>query len=441
MIVTCEKCNNSFELADELIEESGSEVKCSECEHTFTVRQSAAPGGSEHSQEPEMDASDLLESGDEPAAEEFDIEALGLDEELPAEEPTDVEIEVPAEEPPEAAQEVAEQEPVQEELDIEELALEDAPKVEGEEGPEATQEVADQQTVEEIDLEAISQAVDEAAQEPETVSEVASEEEVLDFDLLEGEEKEAEEAKADELLDFEEFDLEEEAEGEETFQLEQEIPADETPGAVREGVVGQPDVKREPKKAREEEMRMPPPGAEKALPAKRRMSTPVLIVLLLGLLGGGAFAAYTYLKGAGPGTLQPAADDPGNLQIALVDQQIRSEFVENTSVGRMFVLKGMVRNDYPEARNFMRVKGVLYAQDGTAVRENTAYCGNILSASELETSDSATMNQRLGNKFGDNRSNFGAPSGKVLPFMLVFTDLPQDFGEFSVQVVSSARAQ
>jgi hypothetical protein len=51
------------------------------------------------------------------------------------------------------------------------------------------------------------------------------------------------------------------------------------------------------------------------------------------------------------------------------------------------------------------------------------------------------MNQRLGNKFGDNRSNFGVPSGKVLPFMLVFTDLPQDLGEFSVQVISSARAQ
>ena len=72
--------------------------------------------------------------------------------------------------------------PVEEELDIEGLTLEDTPGVEGEKAPEAAQEVIDQEPVEELDLEAISRAVDEAAQEPEAVSEAAAEEEVLDFE-------------------------------------------------------------------------------------------------------------------------------------------------------------------------------------------------------------------------------------------------------------------
>ena len=84
------------------------------------------------------------------------------------------------------------------------------------------------------------------------------------------------------------------------------------------------------------------------------------------------------------------------------------------------------------------VKGVLYSQGGKPVQEKTVYCGNILSESDLQTLDKATMHTRLRDRFGDKRSNFRIPSGKVIPFLIVFSDLPQDLGEFSVEVVSSA---
>jgi hypothetical protein len=47
----------------------------------------------------------------------------------------------------------------------------------------------------------------------------------------------------------------------------------------------------------------------------------------------------------------------------------------------------------------------------------------------------------LRNKFGDQRSNFQVTPGKVLPFMIVFSDLPEHFGEYSVQVVSSSAVE
>jgi len=131
--------------------------------------------------------------------------------------------------------------------------------------------------------------------------------------------------------------------------------------------------------------------------------------------------------------------DPGNLRITTLEQLLKSEFVENKTAGRLFVVKGKVRNDYPEARSFIMVKGVLYSKGGKAVQENTVYCGNTLSNSELQTLDKAAMHTRLRNRFGHKRSNFRVPSGKVIPFLLVFSDLPQDLGEFSIEVESSAR--
>ncbi len=74
---------------------------------------------------------------------------------------------------------------------------------------------------------------------------------------------------------------------------------------------------------------------------------------------------------------------------------------------------------------------------GKIAQDRIVYCSNVLSDTELQTLDRPAINKKLGNRFGDNKSNFRVPSGKVLPFMIVFTDLPQDLGEFGVEVVDS----
>jgi hypothetical protein len=150
-----------------------------------------------------------------------------------------------------------------------------------------------------------------------------------------------------------------------------------------------------------------------------------------------------FLKGGIPflDKQKPAVVDHGNLHITLPDQKITAEFVENSTVGGLFVIKGIARNDYPEARNFIRVRGILYAQDGSPVQDKTSYCGNVLSDSQLQTLDRTAMEMRWQNRFGVGKTNFNISSGTEVPFMIVFSDLPQDFGEFSVEVVSSAKAQ
>jgi predicted Zn finger-like uncharacterized protein len=475
MIVTCEKCNTSFDLDDGMIRGSGSEVKCSECEHVFTVYRPAPAEEPESPPEPEGGAADSPQA-EEPVEEEFDIDALGLEDEPEAEGPAEVAEEAAAEETLELAGGAAE-----EELDLQKIGLEEEPGAEepaeveeeaaaeetlelagdaAEEGldlegfgleeeaaAEETPEPAGDAVAEELDLDAISRAVEEAAQEPGTVSDYAPrEEEVLDFDLLEPEEETAAGEPGEQELDFDGLSFDEEITPEEEVTVEG-APGPEPEPVKKEPLVQEFETEEEPEPA--DEIRMPPPAAAKAPPAGKRVSKPLIIVLLL-LLAGGALGGYVFIKGEVPflkggipflDTQKPAVVDPGNLHITLPDQKITADFVENSTAGRLFVIKGIARNDYPEARDFIKVRGILYTQDGKAVQDKTSYCGNVLSDSQLQTLDKTAMEMRWQNRFGVGKTNFNISSGTEVPFMVVFSDLPQDFGEFSVEVVSSAKAQ
>ena len=271
----------------------------------------------------------------------------------------------------------------------------------------------------------------EATEEPAHVPEQA-EEMVLDFETAELEETPEAEKKNDTLDDA---------------GITMKRPKEEWTDAISmesfEGV--------EQKDTEEVEEKPAPPIVAKKKPrARKPIGMPVMIVLVLVLLAGGAFAAYSLLKTFDvripfleslTGAPESATVDPGNLGIALLEQQIGSEFFENKTAGRLLVVKGEVRNDYPEVRNFITVKGTLYSRDGKTIQEKTVYCGNTLSDTDLQTMDKTAIDRKSHNKFGDERSNFRVPSGKVLPFVVVFSDLPQDMGEFSIEVASSAPGQ
>ncbi len=520
MIVTCENCSTKFNLDEGLIKKSGSKVRCSKCQHIFTVYKLAHDEEPESAVELEQDLADLQDSAETPQpsieaeetpetgldfglpgleeepVEEVALEAFGLEEEPAAEELPHVEEEPAVEETPDA------EEALEEEFDFDLSDLDEEPA-----GEEPAEEVALEAfgLEEEPALEELPQVEEEPAAEETPDAEEAPEEE-LDFDLSDLDEEPAEEETAEKEFDFDLSDLEGEPPGEETAQEEialdaldfdeepaaegladeetpeaeeapeeeldfdlsgleevpleetfevdgaelimeeteaTEVPKEEMPDAVSAELLE--GVEEEEVEQVEEEL-MPPPQAEKELKARKRISTPLMIVLILVLLAGGVIAGYTILQSLDIkipfvesliGVPESETTDPGNLHITTLDQLIKTEFVENKTAGRLFVIRGKIRNDYPEARNFIMVKGVVYSRDGKVVQEKAIYCGNTLSDTALQAMDKATIDTRLRNKFGDGRSNFMVTSGKVIPFVVVFPDLPQDLGEFSVEVVSS----
>jgi len=485
MIITCENCEAKFGLDENLIKESGSKVRCSKCQHIFTIYKPALTpeippelGLEERTPEPsekgveeapflaeeepgptvpeEPDESldlDLFGDEGETGEETFSLDDLTLDDDFSPEEldepagPVDAEEEIQAEE-----EVIGGGLGFEEELGIDDFSEPIPEPTPGEQGEEEMA-LEDLGLDEEIPFQEALPLSEEGGEE----EGIGDEEEIAFEDLMfeqeptekpdEPEEEWAPGAEGEEEVALEDLSFEED-EAEEAFP-EAELPDEETSEVMESAAVDLPEaVSGEDLEEAEVEAQGPPISSVEEPRARKRISTPVLIALIAILVGGAAYAGYTVLKSLDikvpfleslMGSKESEIVDPGNLHTSLLENLITSEFVDSRSIGRLFVIKGQVRNDYPGARNFIRVKGIIYLKDGKVVQNSMVYCGNILSKAELQTMDRVSIKKRLNNRFGDNKSNLKVSPGKALPFMIVFFDIPQELGEFSVEVVDSAK--
>jgi hypothetical protein len=133
---------------------------------------------------------------------------------------------------------------------------------------------------------------------------------------------------------------------------------------------------------------------------------------------------------------KPKVPDPkGNLKIDTLD--INSKFILNVKAGKLFVITGRVKNGYSDNRRFISVAGKLFTKGKKLAKTETVFCGNVLSDIELSNMEFEAIKKRLSNRFGDNRSNFQVAPGKELPFMIVFSDLPDNLEEFAIEAAGS----
>jgi len=131
-------------------------------------------------------------------------------------------------------------------------------------------------------------------------------------------------------------------------------------------------------------------------------------------------------------------DVAGNLKITPMGKTITHKFIENTAAGDIFVIVGQVRNEYDHPRSYIKITGKLYRKGKALAKTATVYGGNMLSDSDLARLDMAAINKRLQNRFGDNRSNIEVKTGKTLSFLLVFSKLPANMDEYTVEVSGSS---
>jgi hypothetical protein len=130
-------------------------------------------------------------------------------------------------------------------------------------------------------------------------------------------------------------------------------------------------------------------------------------------------------------------DIAGNMKISPLGQTISYKFVENAKAGKMFIISGQVRNEYDHPRSNIKITGKLYRKGKALVKSATVYCGNVLSDADLQRMDITAIGKRLQNRFGDNRSNVKVKAGKTIPFVIVFTKLPANLDEYTVEVAGS----
>ncbi|MFO7970127.1 MAG: DUF3426 domain-containing protein [Desulfobacterales bacterium] len=462
MIITCKACNANFNLNENLLKPEGSKVRCSKCKEVFMAYPPATPeeviksdemisdleleqetkdsitGQSDDSEFGELDLPDLEKLFEEEevseghgetdeAVEDFELD-LDLDFEPESEKaPEPVETESRIGEPDEL-----DLSDIEELLDLEEpaveekdgMALEDLElQLDTDTQPELEKVSEDDgaslepETLEDIDLSDIEGMFD--TEEEETEQEAGA----VDSHLVEeksGTELDEIEATADKL-DTVEFS--------ETEDREQKFEIEET---------GEEDLS-------EEEMVDEQPMVATAKPAvKKRISKPLIVLLILVLLGGGGYGIYVLLDFMNieipfvSNYFKPQISDPaGNLKLDTLD--VESAFVKNAKAGKLFTITGKIKNGYSDTRSYIRVTGKLYTKGKNLVQEETVFCGNVLSDIELSNLELSAIKKRLSNRVGDNNSNVAVKPGQELPFMIVFSNLPVNLEEFAIEAEGSVQ--
>ncbi len=452
MIITCNECNTRFDVDESLLEETGLKVRCSNCKNVFLAYPSSLSEeqgkAGEVETEPETAITDEeIELGEQHEVEEADTEYQETD--LPDTDLLEIEEAIEVEEEPEESE-------LELELDLEPEIDETPAEAEAEKEPEESELEL------ELDLEP---EVDETPAEAEVEKEPEESELDLEVDETPAETEAEIELEIDDKTDSK-ISAEEEPEGieidkEAETKIEESEQEDIDKDVIPEEDVSEKIADEEASKAfnmgalpdeQEAEKAIEPVGeAEKDAPteeseqpkvaAKTRISMPVLLLLLAALLISGAYGTCVLLDSVGiniplvSNLLKPEVQDIGNLKIYASD--INNKFVENSKIGKLLVITGKAKNGYSDARSYISITCKLYIKGKILSKTKTVYCGTVLSEPDLINMDFDAINNRLSNRFGDNKSNVKVKEGSIIPFMIVFADLPENLDELTIEAAGS----
>lgn len=208
---------------------------------------------------------------------------------------------------------------------------------------------------------------------------------------------------------------------------EEETPSEEVESEEEEGPLGLVDAE------------------AMVAPKKKTARFPLLLAILIAvfLCLGGAIAVFFWAPGLLPDFLsslkppeQRELGDPGVRRLSF--KAVNGSFVDSPSAGRLFVIRGVVGNDYPRARRFILVKGAILNDKGEVVKEQMAFAGNDLSDKEIKSLSIDAIRMAMKNRYGKDRKNLNVAPGATIPFTIVFDNLPDNLGEFTVEAVSSS---
>lgn len=196
------------------------------------------------------------------------------------------------------------------------------------------------------------------------------------------------------------------------------------------------DFERQPKKQKKKS------GAGKLL---------LFLLLFVVLLAGAGVAAIHYLGlwSSLPPWVQDLARTaglpqsggmakPAEEQVRLLSlENIRQYTVQNEKAGQVFVIEGKVVNNFPGAKEFIRVQASLYDQSGNVVVSKDLSAGNTVSLFQLQIMSPQEIDAALNSDVGILSNNSDVQNGESVPFMAVFFNAPESVAEFGVKVIEA----
>jgi predicted Zn finger-like uncharacterized protein len=193
-----------------------------------------------------------------------------------------------------------------------------------------------------------------------------------------------------------------------------------------------------------------PPELDTTSPKKRTkrsaMASPVMLLGLIFILVAGAYIAsmilgykIPYLSDVNIPILEnlfkkdspeiPAPKPVPN------EASVNGRFISNDTAGELFIITGQIKNPATIPYSHIQVKGTLITKGKVKAQTLIIFCGNIISEEILKTGNISDIHKQLGIKEGAHNSNINVKPGGSVPFMLVFSNLPENLENFTVEVL------
>ena len=167
----------------------------------------------------------------------------------------------------------------------------------------------------------------------------------------------------------------------------------------------------------------------------------ILLVIIIGFL-----AVYFISPNLLPDSLsflkppnKEEITDTGVRRLTFKD--VNGTFAQSSKAGQLFVINGNVVNDDSISRSYVLLKGLILDDKGVTVKRKLAYAGNTFTELELQDISSEMIEEGMKNREGKAGANVNVSPGSSIPFMIVFTDLPENLSEFVVEAVSAAKGE
>jgi predicted Zn finger-like uncharacterized protein len=189
-------------------------------------------------------------------------------------------------------------------------------------------------------------------------------------------------------------------------------------------------------------------AAEAPMPrkeARRSRLLPIILgIIVLVLAGGvGVYFLAPELLPESLSFLKPAmkqdVSDVGISRLSFKD--VKGSFVQSEKAGQLFVIQGIIANNYPKGRSYILIKGSLLDDKGKVVKTKPAYAGNAFTEEQLKAMTLEEINKGLKNRSGKANSNVNIRPEVGVPFTIVVEELPDNLSEFTVEAVSSSSAE
>jgi hypothetical protein len=116
-------------------------------------------------------------------------------------------------------------------------------------------------------------------------------------------------------------------------------------------------------------------------------------------------------------------------------KSVNGRFVTNSTAGTLFVITGRVENSSDIAYSQIQIQGALITKDKKETKTKNVFCGNIIPEDMLKTGNITDIHKLLAIKKGASDLNADVKPKTSIPFMIVFSELPEKLQNFTVKVI------